>query len=126
MQENSTNNCEEMTQKYTNNRIQKKPNDFGLKYRNQKKKHNEKNQMNKEYDKRSAQRRLERGNTHRFTHVDTNKYQTGKRPVIWNIWFRVQEIHLQSRQISTRNEQMPTRSARIRMNDHGPHITTDP
>ena len=39
-----------MTRKYTNNRIKKKPNDFGLKYANQK--HNEKaewiNNMKKE------------------------------------------------------------------------------
>ena len=41
MKENSINNWEEMTVKDTNNRMQKKPNDFGLKYGNQKK-HNEK------------------------------------------------------------------------------------
>ena len=34
MKENSINNWEEMTTKYTNNRMQKKPNDFGLKYDN--------------------------------------------------------------------------------------------
>ena len=42
MKENSINNWEEMTTKYTNNRMQKKPNDFELKYGDQKKKHNEK------------------------------------------------------------------------------------
>ena len=41
MKENSINNREEMTRKYTNNRMQKKKqkqktNDFGLKYGNQK------------------------------------------------------------------------------------------
>ena len=36
MKENSINNWEEMTLKHTNNRIQKKPNDFRLKYGNQK------------------------------------------------------------------------------------------
>ena len=36
MKENSINNWEEMTIKHTNNRMQKKPNDFGLKYGNQK------------------------------------------------------------------------------------------
>ena len=36
MKENSINNWKEMTTTYTNNRMQKKPNDFGLKYGNQK------------------------------------------------------------------------------------------
>ena len=36
MKENSINNWKEMTIKYTNNRMQKKPNDSGLKYGNQK------------------------------------------------------------------------------------------
>ena len=34
----------------------------------------------------------------------------------WNTWFLVPEIHLHSRQTSTRNEQMPT-STRTRMDD---------
>ena len=38
MKENSINNWEEMTIKHTNNRMQEKPNDFGQKYGNQKKK----------------------------------------------------------------------------------------
>ena len=38
MKENSINNWEEFTLKHTNNRMQKKPNDFGPKYGNQKKK----------------------------------------------------------------------------------------
>ena len=40
MEENSTKKWEEMTRKHTNNRMQKKPNDFGLKCGNQK--HNKK------------------------------------------------------------------------------------
>ena len=40
MKENSIYKWEDMTRKNTNNRMQKKPNDFGLKYGNQK--HNKK------------------------------------------------------------------------------------
>ena len=36
MKENSTNKCEEMTRKHTNNWMEEKLNDFGLKYGNQK------------------------------------------------------------------------------------------
>ena len=35
----------------------------------------------------------------------------------WNSWFLVREIHLHSLRTSTRNEQMPTRSTRTRMDD---------
>ena len=35
----------------------------------------------------------------------------------WNTWFLVQEIHLHSRQTSTRNEQMPINSTRTRIDD---------
>ena len=35
MKENSINNWKKMTMKHTNNRVQKKPNDSGLKYGNQ-------------------------------------------------------------------------------------------
>ena len=35
----------------------------------------------------------------------------------WNTWFLIQEIYLHSRLTSTRNEQMPTRSTRTRMDD---------
>ena len=38
MKDNSINNWEGVTRKHTNNRMQKKPNDFGQKYGNQKKK----------------------------------------------------------------------------------------
>ena len=35
----------------------------------------------------------------------------------WNTWFLVQEIHLHSRQASTRNEQMTTKGTRTIMDD---------
>ena len=35
----------------------------------------------------------------------------------WNTWILVQEIHLHSRQTSTRNEQMPTKSTHTQMDD---------
>ena len=68
-----------MTQKHTNNRMQKKPKDFGLKYGRQKT--YRKGRMDKQYDKRirRPRRRSESGNTHRFTQNNTKKYQTGKR-----------------------------------------------
>ena len=56
-----------MTRKHTNNRMQEKPNNFGLKYGNQKKKKNQrKSQVDKQYDKRirRARRMRESGNTH--------------------------------------------------------------
>ena len=78
IKENSINNWEEMTRKHTNNRMQKKSKDLGLRYGNQKAK---KGRMDKQYDMRTrrTRRRLESGNTHRFTQNDTKKYQTGKR-----------------------------------------------
>ena len=69
-----------MTRKQTNNWIQEKPNDFGLKYDNQKT--YRKSRMDKQYDKRirRTRRRPESGNTHRFTQNDIkNEYETGKR-----------------------------------------------
>ena len=36
---------------------------------------------------------------------------------IWNTWILLQEIHLLSRQTSTRNKEIPTRSTLIRMDD---------
>ena len=55
---------EEMTRKHTNNRMQEKPNTFGLKYDNQE--NITKSRMDKQYDKiiRRTQRRFESGNTH--------------------------------------------------------------
>ena len=70
-----------MTRKHTNNRMQEKPNDFELKYGNQKQRNS---RMDKQYDKRirRARRRPESGNTRRFTQNDTKKYQTGKHQVM--------------------------------------------
>ena len=59
---------------------------------------------------------------------DDNHYTTGTSITLknmklenarlwWNTWFLAQEIHLHSRQTSTRNEQMPTKSTRTRMDD---------
>ena len=58
---------------------------------------------------RRTRRRPEGGNTHRTTQKDTKKdiKLENARPW-WNTWILVQEIHLHSRQISTRNEQMLT------------------
>ena len=66
---------------------------------------------------RRTRRRPEKGNTHRFTQNDTKKYQTGKLQAMMEYMVLVQEIHLLSRQTSTRNEQMPTRSTCNRMDD---------
>ena len=88
----------------------KKPNDFGRKKATKKKKW--KCWMNKQYYKRTrgTWRRPQNGNTHRLTQNDTKKNikLENARPW-WNTWFLVQEIHLHSRQTSTRNELMPTR-----------------
>ena len=100
-----------MIRKHTNNRMQKKPNDFGL----QPKEHNEKaewmNNMPREL------KGLEEGSKAEI-HIDllktTLKISNWK---WWNTWFLVQEIHLHSQQTSTRNEQMPTKSTRIRMDN---------
>ena len=79
MKESSINIWEEMTLKHTNNRMQKKPNDFRLKYGNQK--HNEKaewiNNMTRELEG------LEEGPKAEI-HIDLlkttlKKSQTGKR-----------------------------------------------
>ena len=45
------------------------------------------------------------------------RYQTENARPWWNIWFLVQEIHLHSRQTSTRKEQMLTRSTSTWMDD---------
>ena len=60
-----------------------------------------------------TRRRPESVNVHRLTQNDTKKNikLENARPW-WNKWFLVQEIHLHSRQTSTRNAQMLTRSTR--------------
>ena len=76
--------------------------------------------MDKEYDKRmrKAWRGPESGNTHWFTQNYTKKYQTGKcQAMMEYMVFLVQEIHLHSRQRSSRNEQMPTKTTLTRMDE---------
>ena len=68
--------------------------------------------MDKRYDKRTRRTRgrPESGNTHQTTQKDTKKYiKRENASTLWNTWILVQEIHLHSRQTSTRNEEMPTR-----------------
>ena len=80
-----------MTRKHTNNQMQKKPNDFGLKYGNQK---NITRRLNGEqYDKRTrkARRNPENGNTHLFTQNYTKNILNWKTPghdVIHGFWFK--------------------------------------
>ena len=85
--EHSINNWEEMTQKHTNNRMQKKPNNLGLKYGNQRK-----SWRDKQYDKktRTTRRRPESGKTHWLTQNNTKKNikLENARPW-WNTWFLV-------------------------------------
>ena len=76
--------------------------------------------MDKQYYKRTrgTWRRLKNKNIHRLTQNGTKKNikLESARPW-WNIWLLVQEIHIHSRQTSTRNEQMPTRRASTWMDD---------
>ena len=78
--------------------------------------------MDRQHDKRirRTQRRPERRYTHRFTQNKTKKKKDIKlknaRPW-WNTWILVQEIHLHSRQTSTRKENMLTGSTSTRMDD---------
>ena len=68
--------------------------------------------MDKWYDKRTRMARgmPQSGNTHRITQKDTKKgIKLENVRKLWNTWILVQEIHLHSRQTSTRIEQMPTR-----------------
>ena len=64
---------------------------------------------------RRARIRPGSGNTHRFTQNDTKKISNWKTPGHDGIWFLVPKIHL--RLTSTRNELMPTRSTRTRIDD---------
>ena len=70
--------------------------------------------MDKQYYKRTRAtwRRPQNGNTHRLTQNNTKKNikLENARPW-WNTWLLVKEIHLHSRQTSTRNELMLTRCA---------------
>ena len=63
---------------------------------------------------RRTWRRSQSENTHRFTQNDTKKNtKLEKARPRWNICFLIQEIHIRSRQTSTRNEQMLTRRTLI-------------
>ena len=85
----------------------KKPNDFELKYGNQK--HKEKtewiNYMTRELEGQEERPRAE---------IHINLLKTGQKKNItledarpwWNTWFLVREISLHSRQTNTRNEQI--------------------
>ena len=69
----------------------KNPNDFGLKYGNQKRQ--QKGRMDKQYGKRirKTQRSPENGNTHRFTQNDTKNISNWKTPGhnrIHGLWFK--------------------------------------
>ena len=68
--------------------------------------------MNKQYYKKTRRtwRRPQNWNTYRLTQNNTKKNikLESARPW-WNTWLLVQEIHLHSRQTSSRNEQMLTR-----------------
>ena len=71
-----------MIRKYANNRMQKKPNNFGQEYGNQKK--ITKGQMDNQYDKRfrKTRRKSESGCTHRFIQDNTKIYENGNRPAM--------------------------------------------
>ena len=77
--------------------------------------------MDKQHDKRirRARRRAEGKNTHHIDSLKTiqKKYQTEKRQAMMEKWILVQEIHLHSRQTSTRNGRMLIRSTCTRMDD---------
>ena len=64
-----------------------------------------------------TQRSSDSGNTHQFTQSKSKNIKLENAWPWWNTWFLVQEIHLHSRQTSTRNEQTPTRSTRTQMDD---------
>ena len=76
--------------------------------------------MDKQYYKRprGTWRRHQNGNTHRLTQNDTKKNikLENARPW-WNTWLLVQDIHLHSRQTTTRNEEIPIRRVSTWMED---------
>ena len=76
--------------------------------------------MDKQYYKRTrgTWRRSQNGNTRRLAQNNTKKNIKLKSAwPWWNTWLLVQEIHLHSRQTSTRNEQRLTRHASIWLDD---------
>ena len=76
--------------------------------------------MDKQYHKRTRRiwRRPRNGNTYRLTQNNPKKNIKLESTRPWrNTWLLVQEIHLHSRQTSTRNEHMLTRRASTWMDD---------
>ena len=76
--------------------------------------------MDKQYHKRTrgTWRRPRNGNTRRLTQNNIKKnIKLESTSAWWNTWILVQEIHLHSRQSSTRNEQMLTRRLSTWMDD---------
>ena len=105
-----------MSRKHANNRMQKKPNDFGLQYGNQKhyKKAKWINNMTKESEGLEESTKVE---LRRFTQNNTKKYQTGKRLAMMKYIDSGSRNSPHLRQTSTRNEHMPTRTTRTWMDD---------
>ena len=98
-----------MTRKHTNNRMQEKLNNLGVKYGNQG--DIRKSRMDKHHGKRSRRtRRRAQNHTKNYIKLES------ARPW-WNTRILVQKIHQYSRQTSTRNEQMSTKRSCIRMDD---------
>ena len=66
---------------------------------------------------RRIQKRPQSRNTHQFTENDAKDIKQENAGPRLNAWFLLQESRVHTRQTSTRNEQMPTRSTRTRMDD---------
>ena len=101
-----------MTRKHTHNRMHEKPNNFRLKYNNQEN-ITKKSRMDIQYDKiiRRTRRTPKCKNAHHFTQNNSKKnIKLENTWPWWNTWILVPEIHLHSRQICTKNEQIPAKS----------------
>ena len=98
-----------MTRKHTNNQMQEKPNDFGLKYGNQK--HNVKaKRINNMTEELEGLEEVPKAEIHiNWLKTTLKNIRLENAMPWWNAWFVVHEILLHSRQTSTRNEQMPTK-----------------
>ena len=109
---NFTNKWGEMTRKHTNNRMQEKTNNFGNQ-ENLTKKPNGYATWQK-YKKES--KKVQKWKCTSIYSALKNIKQENAAPW-WNSWILVVEIHPHSRQTSTRNEHMFTRSIRTRIDD---------
>ena len=96
--------------------MQEKLNNFGLKYGNQKNKKAEWiSNMTEELEGLEIGPKAE---IHiGFLRTTLKNIKLINTRLWWNAWILVQEIHSYSRQISTRNEPMPTRTTRAQMDD---------